>query len=269
MKEKPVVVITGASRGIGENTAHFFASRGYIVIGTGRDLKKLKEVESRLNRESNEHKTLTMDVTNPTEIEEVIDFIINFYGRIDVWINNAGAFKAIGPTWEVDPEDWKNDVNTNLFGTFNCIHKIVPVMLAQGVGTIINVVGGGTIGSFKYGNGYGTSKTAVARFSENLALELENTPLKVFVLHPGLNDTDMTRYQRETEVGKTYLSHMEGLFEKGVHVKPEVAPTWLYDLASGTFDDYIGRIVSVTDDREELLKQNVSESDAYRLRLKK
>ncbi len=271
MEQHQVVVVTGATRGIGRNIALFFAEKGYTVIGTGRNPEKLTKVKTELEQYSNEHQMFTMDVTQPSEIKQVVDKVINTYGRIDVWINNAGAFKAIGPTWEVKQQDWINDVTTNLFGTFYCTQAIVPVMLNQEFGSIINIVGGGTVGAFKYGNGYGTSKTSVARFTENLSEELNETPIKVFALDPGLNDTDMTRYQRETEDGKRYLSTIEDLFEQNIDVPPYQAPQFAFYMASGELNEYVGRVVSVYDDLETLknLAKDPSIPDFHKLRIKK
>ena len=269
--EQKVVVITGATRGIGRNTALFFAEKGFSVVGTGRDLEKLKEVQTELEKFSPDHSMYSMDVTKQAEVQQVVENVLGKYGRIDVWINNAGAFMAIGPTWEVKQEDWINDVSTNLFGTFHCAQAVVPVMLNQGFGSIINLVGGGTTGTFKYGNGYGTSKTAIARLTENLVEELAKTPVKVFALDPGLNDTDMTRYQRYTGVGQKYLTGIESLFEQNIDVPPHQAPQFAFLLAAGELDEYVGRVVSVYDDLEQLktVAANASDSDFYKLRLKK
>lgn len=265
-----VAVITGASKGIGRNTALFFAKKGYTVIGTGRNSNDMSRVMEELDQYAGDHQMISMDVNKPEEINSVIDKVMKDYGKIDVWVNNAGAFKAIGPTWEVRAEDWLNDVTTNLFGIFHCIQGIVPVMLKQEFGSIINVAGGGTVGTFKYGNGYGTSKTAVARFTENLAAELEDTNIKAFVLDPGLNDTDMTRFQRDTEAGQRYFSFIEDLFTQNRDAPPEQAPQWVYNLASGELDEYVGRLISVYDNVEEL-KENVAkltDSNHLKLRLK-
>jgi NAD(P)-dependent dehydrogenase (short-subunit alcohol dehydrogenase family) len=269
--EKRVVVITGATRGIGRNTALFFAEKGFSVVGTGRDSEKLKEVQTELEKFSPDHSMFSMDVTKQAEVQLVVEKVMGKYGRIDVWINNAGAFMAIGPTWEVKQEDWINDVSTNLFGTFHCVQAVVPVMLKQGYGSMINLVGGGTIGVFKYGNGYGTSKTAIARLTENLMEELAETQVKVFALDPGLNDTDMTRYQRYTGVGQKYLTGIESLFEQKIDVPPHQAPQFAYYMAAGELDEYIGRVVSVYDDLTHLktVAANASDSDFYKLRLKK
>ena len=272
MGEKQIAVVTGATRGIGRNTALFFADKGFTVIATGRNEEKLAQLKEELHQHSSGHQVLKMDVTKPEEVDQAVRQIRQNEGRIDVWINNAGAFQAIGPTWEVKKEDWVNDVTTNLFGPFYSVQAVVPLMLEQGSGTVINLVGGGTVDTFKYGNGYGTSKTAVARFTENLAAELEGTPVKVFALDPGLNDTDMTRYQRNTKIGQQYLAGIEELFEKDVDVPADQAPEWAYYLASGELDAYRGRVVSVYEDLQalkQLAEKQSGETDYHQLRLKK
>ncbi|WP_046181235.1 SDR family oxidoreductase [Domibacillus tundrae] len=271
MEHKQVVVVTGATRGIGRNTALFFAEKGYTVIGTGRNSEKLKEVKTELEKYSSEHSMVSMDVTQPEEIQQVVENVIRKYGRIDVWINNAGAFKAIGPTWEVKQKDWINDVTTNLFGAFYCVQAVVPLMINQEFGSVINIVGGGTVGAFKYGNGYGTSKTGVARLTENLSEELKETPIKVFALDPGLNDTDMTRYQRNSEDGQRYLSAIEDLFKQNIDVLPYQAPQLAYYMATGELNEYAGRVVSVYEDLKTLrnIAKDARDPDFYKLRLKK
>lgn len=270
MEQKQVVVVTGATRGIGRNTALFFAEKGYTVVGTGRDPEKLKEVERELKKHSEAHSMVSMDVTRAEDIQRVAENVAGIYGRLDVWINNAGAFKAIGPTWEVDQRDWITDVTTNLFGAFYSVQAVIPVMLKQGFGRMINIVGGGTAGAFMYGNGYGTSKTALARFTENVSEELKQTPIKIFALDPGLNDTDMTRYQRNTKDGQRYLSNIEDLFKQNIDVPPYQAPQFAYCMANGELNAYAGRVVSVYEELEELKKQaeGAKDPDFFKLRLK-
>ncbi|MCI3922897.1 SDR family oxidoreductase [Paenibacillus sp. TRM 82003] len=252
---KKVVVVTGASRGIGRNMAMYFAQREFLVVGTGRSAEQMRSVAEELAALGPEHRLLPMEATEPADVRRVVDTVFEQHGRIDVWINNAGAFRAIGPTWEVDASEFVNDVSTNVFGTFHCVQAVVPRMLRQGFGRVINLTGGGTGGSFPNGNGYGTSKTAVARFTENLSDELEGTPVLAFAMDPGLNDTDMTRYQRETEVGRTYFSFIERLFQEHHDVGPEVAPRMAYGLAVGDLDAYRGRMVSVYSSIEELQRR--------------
>ncbi|UOQ45427.1 SDR family oxidoreductase [Halobacillus salinarum] len=266
---RKVVVVTGATRGIGRNTALYFAKKDYTVIGTGRDEAKLDELQTELSEFSIENKAWKLDVTKPESSQQVVQEVADAFGRIDVWVNNAGSFKAIGPTWEVDAENWVTDVTTNLIGTFYCVQAIVPQLLKQGSGRIVNIVGGGTFSAFPYGNGYGTSKTAIARLTENLAAELADTDVKAFALDPGLNDTDMTRYQRDTDIGQKYLPKIEELFEEGVDVPPERAPMFVHAFGEGRLDEFEGRIVTVNEELKEYEKESSLEESDFKLRYMK
>jgi len=265
-----VVVITGATRGIGRNAALYFAERGYTVVGTGRNEAKLAELEAELRGAAPESRCFRMDVRDRESVREAVLGIRSAFDAVDAWINNAGAFAAIGPTWTVDPDDWVNDVETNLIGAFHCVQAVVPWMLERGRGRIVNVVGGGTVGPFRYGNGYGTSKTALSRFTENLDVELSDTGVAAFAMDPGLNDTDMTRYQRDTEAGRTYLPRIEQLFEEKKDESPDRAPRLAYHIAEGKLDAYRGRTLFVHDDEEKLiaLASELEEGD-YTLRLRR
>lgn len=266
---KPVVVITGASKGIGRNIALFFAEKGYTVVATDKELAGLEETGTKLKNYAGNHTIMAIDVRKADEVANAIDQIINTYKRIDVWINNAGVFNAIGPTWEVKKEDFLDDLQTNLFGSFHCTQAVVRIMLKQNFGRIINMVGGGTAFTFKNGNGYSTSKTAVARFTENLAAELEATPIKVFAFDPGLNETDLTRFQRESEVEQSFLPHVKEGIEKNKDVLLDAVPDWAYHIASGELDAYTGRVVSVQEQFAKLRRKAKEklDSDGYKLRL--
>lgn len=266
-----VVVITGATRGIGKNTALYFAEHGYTVVGTGRNEQLLNELDQQLRELSPRSHCLHLDVQQHSSVQKAIGQIRNIVSNVDVWINNAGAFAAIGPTWEVDPAVWINDVSTNLFGVFHCVQAAVPLMLEQGAGRIINVVGGGTIGEFKYGNGYGTSKTAIARFTENLDAELQDTGVTAFALDPGLNDTDMTKYQRETEAGQKYFPRITQAFAEHRDAPAHLAPTLAYLVGEGKLDAYRGRIVSIHEDADKLQEKanELLNEDYFKLRMKK
>ncbi|WP_058308006.1 SDR family NAD(P)-dependent oxidoreductase [Gracilibacillus massiliensis] len=250
--DQQVIFITGASRGIGRNMANYFAKRGYTVIGSGRSKKNVDEVREELLQYPGDHRMVTMDVTNLEEVQSTLKYVIDTYGKIDVWVNNAGSFQAIGKTWEVAPELFKQDIETNVIGTYQCAASVIPMMLSQNHGKIINLVGGGTLDDFPYGNGYGTSKTAIARFTENLSAELSEEPIEVYALDPGLNDTDMTKYQRTSDVGKKYLANIEKLFEDNIDVSPDQAPSWVENIVEGKLKAFQGRIVTVYDILEEL-----------------
>lgn len=213
-----------------------------------------------------------LDVSHYAQVSELAEKIAKEYGSIDVWINNAGVNRAIGPTWEVDADEWVRDVSTNLIGTFHGVRAAVPIMLKQGSGCIINLAGGGADRGTKYGNAYSTAKTGVVRLTETLALELAETGknIRVFAMNPGLNESDMTKYLRETEIGKKYYPSIDELFKKGQYASPEKAPELAKNMVEGLLDAYQGRLISVGADIKLLQEKAPSlQDDQYKLRLVK
>lgn len=265
--ESKVIAITGASRGIGQNAAKYLASHGSKVILMARNEAKLQNVKDTIEAEGGNAAYRQVDVADPQSVKRAFAGIEEYFGPVDVLVNNAGSFNTIGPVWEVDNESWWYDFTVNVKGALLCAKAVLPRMMARQAGHIINVVGGGTKQAFPYGSAYGSSKTALARLSETMAEELKPFGIKVFAVDPGLNDTDMTRYQRETESGQKYLPNMSQLFADGVDEVPERAPEVIRTICSGQLDVLSGRILSVHD--LELVSNNleqVIEDDLYALR---
>jgi NAD(P)-dependent dehydrogenase (short-subunit alcohol dehydrogenase family) len=267
-----VVVITGATRGIGYNIAKYFSEHGYKVIGAGRDQEKLKELEQMLQSSPAGGAVYGFDVNDYVAVAGVTQQIVEEHGAIDVWINNAGVSRAIGPTWEGDAQEWAGNLSTNLVGTFNGIRAVIPIMLKQGAGCIINILGGGTKSPEKYNSSFSAAKTGVARLTETLVLELKDTGknVRVFGMIPGLTDSNMTKYLRETEIGRKYFPNIEELFQKGKTTPPEKAPELARKIVEGLLDEYQGRIIGVNDNVEALQQQGAHISEQhFTLRLAK
>jgi NAD(P)-dependent dehydrogenase (short-subunit alcohol dehydrogenase family) len=263
--ETKTVVITGATSGIGRNIALYFRDKGYQVIGTGRDSDRINALQEELAAFPSPGRVFRVDVRRYEEMKELVRRLESELGVVHVWINNAGVNRAIGPTWEVDPGTWGDDVDINLRGTFYGVHAIVPMMLRQGFGRMVNLIGGGTTHAMKNSNAYGTAKTAVARFTENLAEELDETgaSIKVFALNPGLNDSEMTRTLRATPEGKRYFPDMEEWIRNSA-ANPQEAPACAYKLAEGLADQFHGCIVTVYD---PITEAGSLQPDQYKLRL--
>ncbi|QQE77987.1 SDR family oxidoreductase [Alicyclobacillus sp. SO9] len=267
MKNK-VAVITGASRGIGRNTAVHLSRQGTKVILLARNKDNLASVVDEIQNDGGEAALRQVDVIDAASVTKAFQGIDGIFGPVDVLINNAGSFETIGPVWEVDAGKWWHDFTVNVRGAFLCSKAVLPSMRKRNEGYIIHIVGGGTKGAFPFGSAYGSSKTALARLAETMAAELRDTGIRVFAIDPGLNDTDMTKYQRETELGKKYLPDMAGLFKQGVDESPETAPQLMAQIISGDFDRLSGRIFSVHDNLDTILLNldDILDRDLYTLR---
>jgi len=136
------VVITGAGRGIGQAIAVELARNGARVFCTARHKDQLRNTERMIKSREATVATFVADVTNRKQVNKMAASALSTFGRIDALINNAGSFRAIGAVWEVSPKIWYQDVTTNLLGPFLCCQAVIPSMIKQRRGIIINLVGG-------------------------------------------------------------------------------------------------------------------------------
>jgi NAD(P)-dependent dehydrogenase (short-subunit alcohol dehydrogenase family) len=241
-----VAIVTGASRGIGRAIAQRCAEEGARVALVARTAARLEEVVAEIRDRGGVALALPADVTDHAAVQAMVRRAEAELGAVDLLVNNAGTFYAIGPTWEVDAETWWTDVSTNLLGTFLCCREVVPGMVARGKGRVINLIGGGTDTPLPYGSGYAASKAAVMRLTETLAVELKEHGVMVFALRPGFVRTDMSEYQL-TEENRRWLPHTAQRFEEGKNSPPTLAANLAVEFASGRFDALTGRYIRVKD----------------------
>jgi NAD(P)-dependent dehydrogenase (short-subunit alcohol dehydrogenase family) len=247
-----VAVVTGAGRGIGRAIAVELAREGAHVALLARTESELEETAALIAGEEGEAKAYAVNVLDEPALRRRFREVEDELGPLSLLVNNAGRFNAIGPVWEVDPEDWWLDVTVNVRGVFLCCQAALPGMLQRRRGRVINLIGGGTAGPFAYGSGYGASKAAVMRFTECLAAEAEEYGVKVFAMGPGLVKTAMTLWQVQSGEGRTWLPQIQEAFDKSADVPPERAGRLACELASGRFDALHGRALDVADDLEAL-----------------
>lgn len=238
-----VVLVTGAGRGIGRAIAEAQASEGAKLALVARSSEQVQAAAAAISAADGRAMAWTGDVLDFNAMQRVVGEIEAVFGAITLLINNAAAFRAIGPIWKVDADEWWGDVETNLRGPFNCCRAVLPGMLQRGRGRIINLVGGGTATSFPNGSGYGTSKAGLLRFTESVSDTLIGTGVSMFAMDPGLVHTSMTDYQLDSEAGRTYLPGIEQLFERGVNVSPTLAGQLSVEIGSGRFDRMAGRML--------------------------
>ncbi|NWH10154.1 SDR family NAD(P)-dependent oxidoreductase [Acholeplasma laidlawii] len=178
-----VVVITGASSGIGKSTAEYLSKKGFTVYALARRMDKLEDLIPL------GIKPLFLDVTNETSIKVAIEEIYEAEGRIDVLFNNAG-YGLYGPIEDVDLKDARDQFEVNLFGLANMIKHVLPIMRKQGSGKIINTSSiGGKVASL-LGGWYHASKFALEGFSDSLRIELKQFGIQVVLIQPGLIKTE-------------------------------------------------------------------------------
>jgi len=190
-----IVMITGATSGIGEACARAFVSAGFRVIPTGRNASRLEELCDEF------HKThgsdcvfpLCFDVRDIDECRKAIDSLPQPWREIDILINNAGLALGLEPEYEGTPSDWFTMIDTNIKGLLNMTRIIVPGMVDRGHGHIINI--GSVAGDAAYagGNVYCATKSAVKALTDGLRIDVAHTPLRVTLIKPGLVETNFSR----------------------------------------------------------------------------
>ena len=193
-----IVLITGATSGIGLACARKFAANGDKLILTGRNEQRLAEIKKELDTEVI---TLAFDVRNREEAEKQISSLPADWQNIDVLVNNAGLALGLEPEYEGDLNDWGTMIDTNIKGLLIMTRLVVPGMVKRNHGHIINV--GSVAGDVAYagGNVYCATKAAVKALSDGLRIDVADTAIRVTNLKPGLVETNFSnvRFRGDNE----------------------------------------------------------------------
>ena len=191
-----VVLVTGASRGIGKAIAKSLAKNENKVIA---NYNKSEEQAKLLEKEFNNIEIYRADVSKREEVHNMIQDIIGKYGRIDVLINNAGISQEKMFS-DVTDEDWNNMINTNLYSVFCTIQEVLPYMIAQKNGSIINISSIWGIVGASCESIYSVSKAGIDAITKSLAKELGPSGIRVNSIAPGIIDTDMNKNLSQQEI---------------------------------------------------------------------
>lgn len=186
---RKIVLITGATSGIGEACARKFAQGGYDVIITGRRAQLLANLKKELEAEGIRVLALAFDVRNRNAATAAINSLPLEWQQIDVLINNAGLALGLEPEYEGSFEDWETMIDTNIKGLLTMTRLVVPRMVKRDSGHVINI--GSVAGDAAYagGNVYCATKAAVKTITDGLRIDLAHTSVRVTNVKPGLVET--------------------------------------------------------------------------------
>ncbi|MFW3168938.1 SDR family oxidoreductase [Geodermatophilus sp. CPCC 206100] len=194
MTDKKIWLVTGAGRGMGTDIARAALAAGHAVVATGRN-------PDRVTAALGVHENLlavALDVTDPASVAAAVDAAVQRFGRIDVLVNNAGNFYA-GFFEEISPEDFRAQIETNLFGPLNVTRAVLPVMRAQRSGLVVTFSSSAGITGGEFTSAYAASKFALEGWSESLTPEVAPFGIRTMLVEPGFFRTellteDSTRY---------------------------------------------------------------------------
>ena len=263
-----VCLVTGGGRGIGRAISLTLARAGASVAVLARTENELAETVALIRSAGGLAEAFPVDVTDAKAVEETIKNVERSLGPSDVLVNNAGVVGPIGPFWESDVDAWWRVVNVNLRGPSLCARFVLPGMVARRRGRIINISSGGANAAIAYFSGYITAKTALTRFTECLAAELQPFGVAVFALSPGTVRTAMSEYSLSSPEGHRWLPWFRRIFDEGLDLPPERPAELVLRLASGEADALSGRFLQPSDDLDHILKclAEVERDKLYSLR---
>lgn len=188
-----VAIVTGASSGIGEATAIALAAEGATVVIAARRSDRLESLAEKITAKGGVALAVTADVTDETQVRDLLSKTQAEYGRVDILINNAGVM-LLGLIDGANTEDWRRMINLNVLGLMYTTHAVLPLMKTQGTGHIVNIssVAGRVANA---GSGvYNATKWAVGAFSEALRKEVYRNNIRVTIIEPGLVATELPQH---------------------------------------------------------------------------
>jgi NAD(P)-dependent dehydrogenase (short-subunit alcohol dehydrogenase family) len=186
MTEKKVLLVTGASRGMGVDIAKAALAAGYAVVATGRNPEKVAQAVGA----SDDLLTAGLDVTDPAGAQAAVQAAVDRFGRIDVLVNNAGNFIA-GFFEEITPDDFRAQVETNLFGPLNVTRAVLPVMRAQRSGLVVTISSTAGIVGGEFTSAYAAAKFGLEGWMESLTPEVAPYGIRTMLVEPGFFRTDL------------------------------------------------------------------------------
>jgi len=231
-----VVLITGAGRGIGAAAARHFAQAGAHLGLMARSASSMDDLVAETGALA-----LPGDVSDPKAVADAVARMTDRHGRIDVLINNAGVIDPIARMDAADPQTWGKAIDINLKGVFHGFRAVLPVMCAQGGGTVLTVGSGAAYNPLEGWSAYCASKAGALMLTQAADLEFRGAGIRAISLSPGTVATDMQRRIRQSGVNRVSQLDWE------VHIPPEWPARALAWMCSAEADAWLGKEVSLRD----------------------
>lgn len=184
-----VAVITGAGSGMGKAIAKLFASEGCSVIAADINPERLEELKREITEQKGTITTITANMANEADIENMIDCAVRTYGTLDILVNNAGIMDNFEPVAEVENALWEKVMKINLDGPFKAMRSALKIFLAKGKGNIINISSVGGLKGGAAGAAYTTSKHGIIGLTKNTGYMYSKSGIRCNAIAPGAVNT--------------------------------------------------------------------------------
>lgn len=233
------VMITGASRGIGESAARTFAEAGANVVLLARSKDRIASIAGEIGRQA---LAVPCDVSRYWEVEAAVAAASDAFGQVDVMINNAGVVEPISRLATSDPDAWGHVIDINLKGVYYGMRAVLPQMIARGGGTVLTISSGAAHGPVEAWSHYCASKAGAAMLTRMIDKENRDDGIRAMGLSPGTVATEM---QREIKAsGINPVSQMDW----SDHIPPEWPAKTLLWMCGGDADEFVGEEISLRDE---------------------
>lgn len=235
-----VAIVTGGTRGIGRAIVLELADKGVdVAFSFLKNVEKAKELEDELNKLGVKALPLQSNVADFAQAKEMVNAALKHFGKLDILVNNAGITRD-NLMVRMSEQDWKEVIDTNLNGAFNCTRAVIFPMMRQKSGSIVNITSvSGIIGMLGQAN-YASSKAGLIGFTKSLAKELARFNITVNAIAPGFIDTEMTQ-----ALDKKYLEEALKLIPMGRVGKAEEVARAVTFLVSDTSSYITGHVLNV------------------------
>ena len=263
---RKTVLVTGGTRGLGKVIAEHFLEHNFNVIICSSNSNSCSNAEKTLVKYSN-FIVLRADVAKEKEVIDLIQRAKNKFNKIDILINNAGIHTPIGKFFNNDTNDWEKTIAVNLLGSFYTCKHLVPEMIRNNFGRIINISGGGATKPMPNFSAYSASKAGLVRFTETIAEELEEYNIKVNVVAPGFLATSIHESSINTgpEILGDYYWFTKKKIEEGGE-SPKKTAELVFHLSSEKCNINGKLISAIHDNWEEIIFSEQLSKNMFTLR---
>ena len=236
-----VAMVTGSTRGLGETSAKALAKAGADIAVCGRNPQDLERVSAEIQTMGRKSQGFELDVLSKEKVKKAVEQILNHFGRVDILVNNAGTNYRV-PVLEYPEEQWDLIINTNLKGYFLVAQAVVPQMIEQGYGKVINM--SSILGKVGLANqlAYASSKGGVDQMTKVMALEWAKQGVRVNAIGPTYFETDMVKQIRNNPERFNFINERTPMGRWGY--LPELEGTVIF-LAAPASDFITGQIIYV------------------------